>query len=756
MSPESNGVASSPKKETTDVAVSEKKAPEEGTSAPSSRLPSSDSKEPTGVATSQKKASAESESATTSDKKGKLESTLESIAEPTTKPTDAANAGKVDLLAPDQAAAVFRQRLRASTTLPLDDLPTRLPVAPRDIDFDEKAREIFKRLNLGPDGEAQEEDPYRNMDCIYKHAVSGAGVFVGNRSAAQNLDTLKSNGISCIVNCQDDCTPNFFENEPGISYKRFTVEWWWTQQGNDTPEGISQFFREPLLWIDKHVSEGRGVLIHCLAGAHRAGAVGVAYLMHATGAKVKEATLVAQKRRPIIELCGSLEDLLLHFDKVGGKVADAPAIDKAPAQEKHRPPKQSAQEKHDHTPKVGAAVDKVPRQKKYQPPEQHDQDRHDHSTKVEAAVEAPRQDHSTKVGAAVDEAPRHKKHKPHEQHGQDNHGHPTQVLTQQQSKQQKDDRLPAGKHKLSSSLNHVLSTVLKEKKGHQPKDPKDRPRKVVLGTTKPLESSISAHGTSFLSNDGQSRSAGFSSSTKVIERPRRVCLNSGPGHQTQSVTTRVEEHNISKTPEQPQPAETLKRKLTAHSQSLEKSESGSPSKRRAHAVSKSPSSSSGLGTPPESPSKVSGEVTENDFQPGENVEYFSITKNDWVRATIVCFRKEVRLYNLNIKSGVEVRHIRRVSTTPQGASKTSPAKAGKPETKASRTETKVVVSQTTEPRSEYALGEQVEYYSESGARWVRAEVLRCDVASKKYDLNVKAGVSSSKIRPCNVASRRVK
>ena len=49
----------------------------------------------------------------------------------------------------------------------------------------------------------------------------------------------------------------------------------------DTPQGTLLFFSKVFAWIDHQVQAGRNVLVHCLAGAHRAGTLGVAYCMYA-------------------------------------------------------------------------------------------------------------------------------------------------------------------------------------------------------------------------------------------------------------------------------------------------------------------------------------------------------------------------------------------------------------------------------------------------------------------------------------------
>ena len=55
---------------------------------------------------------------------------------------------------------------------------------------------------------------------------------------------------------------------------------------------------------------GENILIHCLAGAHRAGSAGVIAIMYLTGLDSSEALAAARLARPVIEPIGSLGQLL--------------------------------------------------------------------------------------------------------------------------------------------------------------------------------------------------------------------------------------------------------------------------------------------------------------------------------------------------------------------------------------------------------------------------------------------------------------
>ena len=66
--------------------------------------------------------------------------------------------------------------------------------------------------------------------------------------------------------------------------------------------------------IDRALENGHNVLIHCLAGAHRAGTTAIAYLMHRAKLDVRSAIISAKLCRPIISPIGSFPNLLIRLD----------------------------------------------------------------------------------------------------------------------------------------------------------------------------------------------------------------------------------------------------------------------------------------------------------------------------------------------------------------------------------------------------------------------------------------------------------
>jgi hypothetical protein len=79
-------------------------------------------------------------------------------------------------------------------------------------------------------------------------------------------------------------------------------------------ENVLRYFRVLFEYIEKSVAKGENVLIHCLAGRHRAGALGVAWLIYDIMHKNKGnypaekegpydlALKIARKRRPVIDI----------------------------------------------------------------------------------------------------------------------------------------------------------------------------------------------------------------------------------------------------------------------------------------------------------------------------------------------------------------------------------------------------------------------------------------------------------------------
>mmetsp|Transcript_39972 Transcript_39972/g.110045 ORF Transcript_39972/g.110045 Transcript_39972/m.110045 type:complete len:102 (+) Transcript_39972:2-307(+) len=82
------------------------------------------------------------------------------------------------------------------------------------------------------------------------------------------------------------------------------------------------FLRTLFEFVDDALVQGGSVLIHCLAGAHRAGTTGILLLMHESRLGKTEATKAAKAARPVINPIGGLPHLLTMYESVREAMQD--------------------------------------------------------------------------------------------------------------------------------------------------------------------------------------------------------------------------------------------------------------------------------------------------------------------------------------------------------------------------------------------------------------------------------------------------
>ena len=192
------------------------------------------------------------------------------------------------------------------------------------IDYADEGRKLLARVNLEQEL-GKYKTPYSFANLIYRHPKTGAGLYVGNYRVAESIDRLDSLCENCrrIVFCQDGDGKKHFESNPEFKYLTFSIGRWRSVPNIRTDLKTMHAFFEPLFeFLDEELGvHGNSVLIHCLAGAHRAGTAGIASLMHLTGMNVLEATQTAKTLRPIINPIGDFPLLLDLLEKAMKKYA---------------------------------------------------------------------------------------------------------------------------------------------------------------------------------------------------------------------------------------------------------------------------------------------------------------------------------------------------------------------------------------------------------------------------------------------------
>merc|ERR1712151_1137848 len=84
---------------------------------------------------------------------------------------------------------------------------------------------------------------------------------------------------------------------------------------NDGEDGTWKFWEPYFRFIVDSLKDGRNVLVHCLAGAHRAGTAGIGALMLLCNWDVQRAIPAAQRLRSVIEPIGGFPELLQNLER---------------------------------------------------------------------------------------------------------------------------------------------------------------------------------------------------------------------------------------------------------------------------------------------------------------------------------------------------------------------------------------------------------------------------------------------------------
>lgn len=228
---------------------------------------------------------------------------------PSSRASSRESSGRADAR-PDGATPLRRDRVSGAQP------PPRAPssrtnsgsCASERLDFDQEARKLWQRLNLDPS--IVDGGQHNAMDPIWRHPRSSALLFVGNQTAAKSLQLLQRHAVTHVVNCTDNM-PCYHEGP--ISYFRFDITSHYSRVQED--QGAVAFVEPMLSFVSAALEQGHSVMVHCLAGAHRAGTTGVICLMRFAGLSVAEAIPAAKRLRPIIEPIGGFPELLARIER---------------------------------------------------------------------------------------------------------------------------------------------------------------------------------------------------------------------------------------------------------------------------------------------------------------------------------------------------------------------------------------------------------------------------------------------------------
>ena len=184
------------------------------------------------------------------------------------------------------------------------------------VDMHREGKKLIERLNLDSSS-LSGKYKYNNLDAIWGPASSPAKIYVGNYTSAKDFNMLKKHGITAIVNCTH--APNQLANvlsDKGISYLNFPICEWQRHVSKEKGDfSVLKYMSGMFSFINSFLNKHESVLIHCLAGAHRAGTAGVASLMYFANMDVTTASVAAKICRSVIDpTIGNLPELLRTFE----------------------------------------------------------------------------------------------------------------------------------------------------------------------------------------------------------------------------------------------------------------------------------------------------------------------------------------------------------------------------------------------------------------------------------------------------------
>lgn len=157
--------------------------------------------------------------------------------------------------------------------------------------------------------------PYNDVTAMLNHH-SGAVLFCGGQRTARDKKWLKDNNVSRIVFCQIPEGEKHHADDPFFTYLDFPI-------GNmvhrseyvETPQAVARTLSPMFEFVDSSLRDGRSVLIHCLAGAHRAGSTTVAALMFFCDLGYPDALVEARRLRRQIEPIGAFHPMLCKLEE---------------------------------------------------------------------------------------------------------------------------------------------------------------------------------------------------------------------------------------------------------------------------------------------------------------------------------------------------------------------------------------------------------------------------------------------------------
>lgn len=128
------------------------------------------------------------------------------------------------------------------------------------------------------------------------------GLYLGSSFNAYNLQELQYNNINVIINITDNID-NYHEENLMLTYYKYSIK-------DNNSDDITNILMETSDIIEKHLSKGENVLVHCFMGASRSAAVIIHYLMKKNNWTYDYTKTFVIVKRPLVNLSEKFDVIL--------------------------------------------------------------------------------------------------------------------------------------------------------------------------------------------------------------------------------------------------------------------------------------------------------------------------------------------------------------------------------------------------------------------------------------------------------------
>lgn len=138
-------------------------------------------------------------------------------------------------------------------------------------------------------------------------------LYIGAFEDARDKTQLENNQIAHIINVAEECDHTKYAK--GISYEKFDIIEYFKKVKDTDPHDLNHDNLERVyVLLDKYISSGENVLIHCAHGMSRSVSCVIYYLRKKYDMDTKEALLFIRSKRSIAYPCSDYIRYLARYD----------------------------------------------------------------------------------------------------------------------------------------------------------------------------------------------------------------------------------------------------------------------------------------------------------------------------------------------------------------------------------------------------------------------------------------------------------